>query len=474
MSNISITLNKDSLLLENKNGYSNISKETTEKINNFAQNYKNFLNKAKTERECVKFILNKVKSLNFNPFDPSKKYNPGDKIYFINRNKAIIIATIGKNSLENGVSFLISHIDSPRIDLTPKPLFEDADLAFFKSQYYGGIKKYQWTTIPLSMHGVIVKKDETEIEVSIGENENEPIFCITDLLPHLADQQMKRTGHQLIKGDELNILIGSKPFIDNDSDENSQKNKNQFKLNVMKILHQKYGINEKDLISADLSFTPAFKARDIGFDASLVGAYGQDDRVCAYSSLKAHLATSEPYNTIVTVFTDKEEIGSDGNTGLKSRFLEYFISHLAQASNIDPKLIFSNSVCLSADVTSAFDPTWKEPFEIHNSAYINYGVSLTKYNGHRGKYDTSEASPNFLAKVIKILDDNDIIWQSGGLGKVDVGGGGTIANYIANLDVDVLDIGVPVLSMHAPYEIVSKLDLYMTYKAFYHFINRLS
>ena len=459
----------DSLLLDNKNGYFSISDEILKKINNFSQNYKNFLNQSKTEKECVKFILNKVKSLNFQKFDPSKKYNPGDKIYFVNRNKAIIIATIGTRSLSSGVSFVISHIDSPRIDLTPQPLFEDSDLAFFKSQYYGGIKKYQWTTIPLSMHGVISKKDGSTIEISLGENEDDPIFCITDLLPHLADEQMKRPATQLIKGDELNILVGSVPF---NNDENSEEIKQKIKLNIMSLLNKKYGIIEQDLISADLSFVPAFKARDIGFDSSLIGAYGQDDKVCAFTSLQAHIDSPNPSDTIISVFTDKEEIGSDGNTGLKSKYFEYFVQYLSESFKEDFKTVFSNSTCLSADVTSAFDPTWKDPFDVHNSAYINYGVALTKYNGRRGKYDTSEASPNILSKVIKILDDNHVIWQSGGLGKVDIGGGGTIANYIANLDVDVLDIGVPVLSMHAPYEIVSKLDVYMAYKAFYHFINK--
>lgn len=459
----------NSLLIESKNGYLRIKNELIPTINSFSDEYKNFLNESKTERECVKYILNKIKSLGFSKFDPDKKYKAGDKIYYVNRDKALIISTIGSESLNSGVSMLISHIDSPRIDLTPKPLYEDSDLTFFKTQYYGGIKKYQWTTIPLSIHGVVEKKDGSSVEILIGENENDPVFCITDLLPHLADHQMKRFAPQIIKGDELNILIGSAPYDENEDD---QDIKSKFKFNVIKLLNQKYGIVEQDLISADLSFVPAFKARDLGFDRSMIGSYGQDDRVCAFTALKAHLDSPSPSKTIVTVFTDKEETGSNGNTGLKSRFLEYFITYLAASFNEDPKKVLSNSLCLSTDVTSAFDPTWKEPYEFHNSAHLNYGVSITKYNGYRGKYDTSDASPKLIAKMIKIFDDNDIIWQSGGLGKVDIGGGGTIANYVAKLDVEVLDIGVPVLSMHAPFEVVSKIDVYMAYKAFFHFVNQ--
>lgn len=463
--------NNNSLLIENKNGFLKLPHELIRSINNFSEEYKDFLNKSKTERESVKYILDKVKDFGFEEFDTSKKYKTGDKIYYINRDKAIIIATIGDRPLSEGISMIISHIDSPRIDLTPQPLYEESDLAFFKTQYYGGIKKYQWTTLPLSMHGVVEKKDGTSVEISLGENENEPVFCITDLLPHLAVEQMKRNASQLIKGDELNILIGSQPYNDEDCPENKIKFK--FKYNVMKLLNQKYGIVEQDLISADLTFVPAMKARDVGFDLSMIGAYGQDDRVCAYASLEAHLASSSTCKTTVSVFTDKEETGSEGNTGLKSKFLEYFITHLSASFNEDVKKVLSKSECLSADVTSAFDPTWQEPYDKYNSAYINYGVSITKYNGHRGKYETSEASPKLISKIIKILNDNDIIWQSGGLGKVDVGGGGTIASYVANLDVEVLDIGVPVLSMHSPFEVVSKIDVYMAFKAFYYFINTL-
>ena len=459
--------NQDSILTENKNGYLKLPHKEISNANDFCEGYKDFLNKCKTERESVKYITDKIKSHGFEVFNPKKKYNPGDKIYYINRNKSIIIATIGSTPLSAGTTMVISHIDSPRIDLTPRPLYEENELAFFKTQYYGGIKKYQWTSLPLAIHGVIIKKDGTSIEITLGETENEPVFCITDLLPHLAENQFKRPSPQIVKGDELNILIGSYPNNDDDNAKTSP-----VKFNIMKLLNKKYGIIEQDFVSADLSFVPAFKARDIGFDSSMIGAYGQDDRVCAYASLEAHLKSHTPKQTTITVFTDKEETGSNGNTGLKSRFLEYFVSYLSSTFGEDVKEVLSNSICLSADVTSGFDPTWKEPYEIHNSAYLNYGVALTKYNGGRGKSGTSEASPELLAQVINVLDENNIIWQTGGLGKVDVGGGGTIANYVANLDVEVLDIGVPVLSMHAPYEVVSKIDVYMTHKAFYHFINR--
>lgn len=455
----------DELLINSKNAYLSLSDDVKSKIKTFCDGYKDFLNKSKTERESVKYILNKIKSSGFKEFDSSKKYNVGDKLYYVNRDKALIMATIGQEPLDAGVSMVIAHIDSPRIDLTPKPLYEEANLAFLKTQYYGGIKKYQWTAIPLSMHGVVEKKDGSYVEINIGESKDDPVFCITDLLPHLATEQMQRVSTKLIKGDELNILFGSIPCDDTEV-------KTKIKYQIMKLLNEKYDIIEQDLISADLSFVPAFKAKDLGLDSSMIGSYGHDDRVCAYTALEAHLSSSVPNKTVVTVFTDKEEIGSDGNTGLKSKFFEYFIKDLADIFNVNVRRVFSNSLCLSADVTSAFDPTWKEQYEIHNSAFLNFGVALTKYNGHRGKYDTSDASPKFLAKVINILDNNNVIWQTGGLGKVDIGGGGTIANYVANLDVEVLDIGVPVLSMHSPFEVVSKLDVYMTYKAFYHFINR--
>ena len=456
---------KEEYITKKESGWKKINEEEKDNIFNFSEEYISFLNKSKTERESCDYIVNELNESGFRNIDDVDKLSSGDKVYMINRNKSVYACVIGADDVTNGINFIGSHIDSPRLDLKPNPIYEDAKLALFKTHYYGGIKKYQWTAIPLAMHGVVVKTNGKKIDICIGENDNDPVFTISDLLPHLATEQMQRVSTKLIKGDELNILFGSIPCDDTEV-------KTKIKYQIMKLLNEKYDIIEQDLISADLSFVPAFKAKDLGLDSSMIGSYGHDDRVCAYTALEAHLSSSVPNKTVVTVFTDKEEIGSDGNTGLKSKFFEYFIKDLADIFNVNVRRVFSNSLCLSADVTSAFDPTWKEQYEIHNSAFLNFGVALTKYNGHRGKYDTSDASPKFLAKVINILDNNNVIWQTGGLGKVDIGGGGTIANYVANLDVEVLDIGVPVLSMHSPFEVVSKLDVYMTYKAFYHFINR--
>ena len=332
-------------------------------------------------------------------------------------------------------------------------------MALFKTHYYGGIKKYQWTAIPLSLHGVIIKSDNSSVKVNIGEDENDPVFCVTDLLPHLATEQMKRNLAQGIKGEELNIVVGSRPFKDDEASE-------AVKLNILNILNEKYGIIEDDFISAELEAVPAFKAKDIGFDRSMIGSYGHDDRVCAYTALSATLDCENPKHTVVTILTDKEETGSDGNTGLCSAYLKYFIADLAAEFGTDGRTVLSASECLSADVNSAFDPTFPDVLERNNCAYINKGVCVTKFTGSRGKSGTSDASAEFVGRVRNLLDSKNVIWQTGELGKVDMGGGGTVAAYIANLNVDTIDVGVPVLSMHAPYEIVSKIDVYMAYKAF--------
>ena len=351
------------------------------------------------------------------------------------------------------------------MDLKQCPLYENTELAFFKTHYYGGIKKYQWTAIPLALHGVIITADGKKLEVKIGEDENDPVFVVNDLLPHLADEQYKRPAPQLVKGEELNILIGSRPFRD---DEISEK----VKLNIMNILFEKYGIVEADFLSAELEAVPAYKAKDIGFDRSLIGAYGQDDRVCAYTALMATLDTKEiPSRTVVTVLTDKEETGSDGNTGLKSNYLRYFIEDLAKIYGEEGRTVLSNSKCLSADVNAGFDPTFPDVLEARNCAYVNKGVVVTKFTGARGKSGTSDANAEFVAEVRSLFDKNNIIWQTGELGKVDLGGGGTVALYVANMNVDTIDVGVPVLSMHAPFETTAKNDVYMTYKAFSAFIN---
>ena len=450
---------KEQLIYSPKNLGEILSEEEIAKAHEFCEGYKIFLDEGKTEREVVDFTEKLLIENGFEKFDRTKKYVAGDKVYYNNRGKALIISVIGTDDIENGVHIMASHIDAPRIDLKPRPLYEQTELALFKTHYYGGIKKYQWTAIPLSLHGVIIKKDGTSVKVNIGEAEEDPVFCITDLLPHLAKDQVQRTLSEGIKGEELNILVGSMPFKD---DEVSEK----VKLNIMRILNEKYGIVEGDFINAELEMVPAFKAKDIGFDKNLLGAYGQDDRVCAFTSLMATIETQNPTKTVVTILADKEEIGSDGNTGLNSAYLKYFIADLAKPYGVDARTVLANSTCLSADVSTAVDPTFQDVTEKNNSTYANYGVGLVKYTGSRGKGGTSDASAEFVAKVTQMLDAENVIWQMGELGKVDQGGGGTVAMYIAALDVDVLDIGVPVLSMHSPFEVTSKLDVYMAYRAF--------
>ncbi|WP_156136369.1 aminopeptidase [Candidatus Soleaferrea massiliensis] len=455
---------QEDLLTSGKNKVLKLSAKDLSEADSFCEGYKAFLNEAKTEREAVTCAIRMLNAGGFEEFDRNKRYEAGDRVYLNNRGKALVIATIGKRSLSEGVHLVAAHIDSPRIDLKPVPLYEDGQLALFKTHYYGGIKKYQWTAMPLSLHGIIVKKDGTQLTVHIGEEENDPVFCISDLLPHLGMEQSKRTLAHGIKGEELNVLVGSRPYPD-------EKISDPIKLNVMKLLHDKYGIVESDFISADLCLVPAFKARDVGFDRSLIGAYGHDDRVCAYTALQAAIECAKPDFTSVTVLTDKEEVGSDGNTGLQSRYLEYFIADLAKPHQIDGRLVLSNSKCLSADVNAAFDPTFPGVYEKQNSAFVNQGIVITKYTGSGGKGGTSEAAAEFVAYIRDVLDKNGVLWQTGELGKVDEGGGGTVAKFLANLDIDVIDAGVAVISMHAPYEIVAKVDVYNTYAAFKAFLN---
>lgn len=455
---------QEKLFMKKKNSGLIMTDAEMKAADKFNEGYKCFLDEAKTEREAVKAAVAIAKKAGYTEFQVGKKYKSGDKVYRNNRGKAVILAVFGKESIENGVNILAAHIDSPRIDLKQNPLYEDAEMAYFKTHYYGGIKKYQWTAIPLALHGVIIKKDGSTVEVKIGEDDKDPVFVVTDLLPHLAQEQMKRPASNIVTGEELNILIGSRPFKDDKASET-------VKLNIMNILFEKYGIVEEDFLSAELEAVPAFKARDIGFDRSMIGAYGQDDRVCGYTALMATIDTKGiPSKTVVTVLTDKEETGSEGNTGLQSSYLEYFIHDIAECFGKNGRHVLSASKCLSADVNAGFDPTFPDPLEKKNCAYLGRGTCLTKFTGSRGKSDTNDASAEFVGYVRKIFDDNKIVWQTGELGKVDFGGGGTVAKYISNLDVDTIDLGVPVLSMHAPFEITSKNDVYMTYKAFAAFI----
>lgn len=446
------------LFRNNKNGYFKASQQDIDAAFEFGKGYIDYLNNSKTERLCANTTVEMAKQKGFKPFDPDKKYSAGDKIYYLHRNKVVLLCVMGKKPLKEGIRIAAAHIDSPRIDLKPNPLYESEELGYFKTHYYGGIKKYQWTAIPLALYGVIIKADGSKIEVSLGDKDDEPKFVITDLLPHLAGEQLKRQLHEGIKGEELNILIGSRPFNDDKASE-------AVKLNIAKLLFDKYGVVEDDFQSAELEFVPAFNACDIGFDRSLIGGYGHDDRVCAYPATMAALSVENPEKTLLTVLADKEEVGSQGNTGLQSSFMVNFINDLAKNERLLAYQVLQNSQCLSADVNAAFDPTFPEVTEKNNTSYINKGVVITKYTGARGKSSTSDASAEFVGYIRKLLNDNNVVWQTGELGKVDAGGGGTVAMFIANHDVDTVDLGVPVLSMHSPFEVISKLDLYMAYRA---------
>ena len=453
---------KEKLALKRQSGLKDASEETLEKAFVFCEDYKKFLDDAKTEREANEASIIIAEQNGFVPFETGKSYKAGDRVYFNNRNKAVAFAVIGKEAVEKGTNITAAHIDSPRLDLKPNPLYEEIDMALFKTHYYGGIKKYQWTAVPMSLHGVFVKADGTVIKVCVGEKDDEPKFVVNDLLPHLAQEQSKRTLSDGIRGEELNVLIGSMPFKDDKASE-------LVKLNILNILYEKYGVTEADFLSAELECVPAAKACDIGFDRSMIGAYGQDDRVCAYPALRAICDLQIPEKTAVCVLADKEEIGSDGNTGLNSAFLKYVIGDLAKMQGGDVTVALRNSKCLSADVNAALDPTFQDVMEKRNASQINRGVCVTKYTGARGKSGTSDASAEYVAEIRNMLDKAEIAWQTGELGRVDLGGGGTVAMYIANLGVDVVDLGVPVLSMHAPFETTSKFDVYMCYKAMYEF-----
>ena len=441
--------------------------DSNNKVFDFNDDYISFLNICKTERECADYSVDFLKKHGFENIEEKEKLNPGDKVYYINRNKAVYAAVIGEKSFEEGINFIGAHIDSPRLDLKPNPLYEDGGFALFKTHYYGGIKKYQWTAIPLAIHGVVIKSDGTTISINLGEEEKDPIFTITDLLPHLGRKQGEKTLSQGIAGEDLNILIGSIPYKD-------EKVTSKVKLNILNILNEKYGIVERDLTSAELELVPAFKARSLGFDSSMVAGYGQDDRSCAYTTLRAITSIYKPKKTAIMILSDKEEIGSMGNTGMESRNFELFISELLDKGGHDENSVLykvlSNSKMLSADVTSAADPTYASVDEKNNAAYLGKGIVLVKYTGSGGKSGASDANAEFVGYVRGILESNNLLYQVSDMGKVDEGGGGTIAYILANKGIDVIDAGVCVLSMHAPYEVTSKFDIYNAYefyKAFY-------
>ena len=450
-------LRREALLYQPKNGYDRLNPAEEADMNAYCEDYKKFLDAGKTERECVDETVRLAEYHGFKPFVRGMALNPGDKLYRVNRGKAVMLAVIGSKPLSEGVNIGAAHIDAPRLDLKPNPLYEDAELAFLKTHYYGGIRKYQWVTIPLELRGVIALKDGSTVKVSIGAGEGEPRFTIDDLLPHLGAEQSKKPLGEAIPGESLNLLIGSRPFA---GDEGSDR----VKLAVMDLLNQKYGITEEDFISAELSAVPAFRAVDIGFDRSLIGAYGHDDRVCGFAALAALFTLGTPARTAVCMLADKEEIGSEGVSGMRSAAFDTFMSDLCDAQRVTLKACYEKSFCLSADVTAAFDPNFADVYEKRNSARINYGMGLCKYTGARGKSGASDASAELVAYVRRVLDQNGVVWQMAELGKVDAGGGGTVAAYMAERDIDTLDAGVPVLSMHAPFETVAKLDCYMTFK----------
>ena len=458
---------KEMLFNQKKSGVDVFTEDELNACDEFCEGYKEFLGTHKTEREVAAYVENVAQKNGFVKFDEfGGALNAGDKVYYANRGKAIILCVKGKRSIKDGVRISAAHIDSPRLDLKQCPIYEQDGVGYFKTHYYGGIKKYQWTAIPLSLHGRICKADGSFVDVKVGEEPGEPKFCITDILPHLGGAQMQRKANEIVKGEELNVVIGSRPFKDDDESE-------RIKLNLLSLLYEKYGIVERDFLSAELELVPAFTVDDIGFDKSMIGGYGHDDRVCSYPALQAILDIDEaPEYTAITVLTDKEETGSDGNTGLNSSYLKYFVEDLARLEGFEGRDVLRNSKCLSADVNAAFDPTWSTVFEKNNASFINNGVCVTKFTGARGKSGTSDASAEFCAWVGNLLDENGVLWQTGELGKVDGGGGGTVAMYIANMDVDTIDVGVPVLSMHAPYEIVSKIDVYSAYKAFLTFFTK--
>lgn len=454
---------KEKLFNKKDNGWESLDSNQKEEVFDLSKKYMDFLNVAKTERE---FIKHARKLANENGYKDIMEYDtlkPGDKIYFVNREKSMYLAIIGEKTIEEGLHIIGSHVDSPRLDLKPNPLYEDTGLAYFKTHYYGGIKKYQWTTIPLSIHGVIVKANGEKIEVNIGEDEEDPIFTITDLLPHLAQEQMEKKLKNGVDGEDLNLLIGSIPY-------SSSKISEKVKLNILNILNQKYGITEADLTSSEIELVPAFKARSLGFDGSMVAAYGQDDKVCAYTSLHAMMELENVKNTAVCILSDKEEIGSMGNTGMESHMFDFFISEILNKLGVNrPNLldkVFCFSRMLSSDVDAGFDPIYASVSDKHNAGFLGKGISLNKYTGARGKSGASDANAEYVAWVRNILERNDIKYQIAELGKVDIGGGGTIAYIIANKGADVIDCGVPVLSMHAPYEVTSKYDIYSAYKTY--------
>jgi aspartyl aminopeptidase len=449
------------LLHSPKNIYETADDKLRADITSYAEGYKDFIQGARTERECTERTVELAKARGFREYVVGEKAVPGDKIYSVNRGKAVTLAVIGSEPLSKGVNIAGAHIDAPRLDLKANPLYEDSELAYFKTHYYGGVKKFQWHTIPLEIRGVIYKADGSKITVSIGSQPSDPRFVISDILPHLGQDQAKKVLSDAFPGEGLNIIVGTIPDSGKDD-----KITDKTKLAVLKLFNEKYGITEEDFISAELEAVPAHDVRDIGFDRSLIGGYGHDDRVCSYAALTAILAIEgTPARTAVCLLADKEEIGSESVTGLQSRAFDRFIGSLARSQGVSLDDCFAESFCLSADVCNAFDPNFPEVSDKRNNAKLNYGVCLMKFTGRGGKSGSSDASAETISTVRGLFAKNNVRWQIGELGKVDQGGGGTLAVYFAQRNIETIDAGVPVLSMHAPYELISKADLYSTYSA---------
>ncbi len=456
---------KKQLFYKKKSAYEAKTEAEIEAAYDFAKGYAKFIDSSKTEREAVASGIGILREHGFSEYRLGDIVKPGDKLYYNNRGKSLVAFVIGKEPLEHGIRISAAHVDSPRIDMKQHTVYENTGFGYLKTHYYGGIRKYQWATIPLALHGVVVKADGERVNVTIGEDEGDPVFCITDLLPHLSKDQSQRPLESAFTGEGLNILIGSRPYATDDDPYDTSSPDDRVKLAILKYFNDKYGITESDLISAELTVVPAGKSRDIGLDRAMIGAYGHDDRVCAYPILMAVAELEAPEKTAMCIFADKEETGSNGNTGMQSRVLADIISELSRALGADEHIVRANSLCLSADVAAGYDPNYADVYEIKNSALCGCGVVLTKFTGSRGKGNTNDASAETVGVVRGIFDKAGVVWQTAELGKVDQGGGGTVAMYIANHNIDTIDLGVPVLSMHAPFEIISKVDLYEAYRA---------
>ncbi len=454
------------LAYKRTNVYEVADEKLMKEIFDYAEGYKKFIDEGKTEREACAFAVAAAKANGYVPFEFGKKLKAGDKVYYDNRGKNLYLIKVGKGDIKkDGIRIIASHIDSPRLDLKQVPFYESDGVAFAKTHYYGGIRKYQWAAIPLALHGTIALADGSVLDVKIGEDENDPVFCISDLLPHLAAKQNVKPLGEAIGGEDLNIWFGNIPFVAADNEKDKT-----VKENLLKILHEKYGVNEADFLCAELSLVPAFKAKDIGLDRGLLGAYGHDDRVCSYPAFTALFDEKSDDKTVMVILADKEEIGSEGNTGMQCALFTDLIDEIAASFGTTSGAIRAKSMCLSADVNAGYDPNYPEVCEKMNSAYLSHGAGITKFTGARGKSGSNDANAEFVGYLRKLFADNGVIWQTGEMGKVDVGGGGTVAKYIANMNIDTIDIGVPVISMHSPFEVISKADLYENYLAFRAFI----